>query len=111
MSHELRTPLNAIIGFAQLLESEPLGPDRREGVGHIHLHLPDISGEDVLRRLREDPQTRGIPVAILSAAATPSQVRHFLAARAYLTKPLDVKQTLGVFDSTLTRKETGANGG
>jgi signal transduction histidine kinase/CheY-like chemotaxis protein/HPt (histidine-containing phosphotransfer) domain-containing protein len=26
MSHELRTPLNAIIGFAQLLEAEPLSP-------------------------------------------------------------------------------------
>jgi len=26
MSHELRTPLNAIIGFAELLESEALGP-------------------------------------------------------------------------------------
>jgi signal transduction histidine kinase len=26
MSHELRTPLNAIIGFAEMLESEVLGP-------------------------------------------------------------------------------------
>ncbi|TMI93926.1 MAG: PAS domain S-box protein [Bacillati bacterium ANGP1] len=35
MSHELRTPLNAILGFAQVLEMEPLRPDQREGVDQI----------------------------------------------------------------------------
>ncbi|WP_422364455.1 CHASE2 domain-containing protein [Pyruvatibacter mobilis] len=40
MSHELRTPLNAVIGFAELMESEALGPlgndDYREYAGDIH---------------------------------------------------------------------------
>ena len=36
MSHELRTPLNAIIGFAQLLETEPLAPEHKEYVGLIN---------------------------------------------------------------------------
>jgi PAS domain S-box-containing protein len=35
MSHELRTPLNAVLGFAQLLESEELGPAEHESVGRI----------------------------------------------------------------------------
>jgi PAS domain S-box-containing protein len=35
MSHELRTPLNGIIGFAQLLELDPLSADQRESVEHI----------------------------------------------------------------------------
>ena len=35
MSHELRTPLNAIIGFAQLLEAEPLPPSQKNYVGLI----------------------------------------------------------------------------
>jgi PAS domain S-box-containing protein len=38
MSHELRTPLNAILGFAQLLESDPLEPlttSQDAGVKHI----------------------------------------------------------------------------
>ncbi|MCD5973786.1 Sensory box histidine kinase/response regulator [Pseudomonas savastanoi pv. glycinea] len=34
MSHELRTPLNAILGFAQLLEIDPL-PTQRQQIGHI----------------------------------------------------------------------------
>ena len=36
MSHELRTPLNAIIGFAQLLEAEPLQDSQKRYVGLIN---------------------------------------------------------------------------
>jgi len=36
MSHELRTPLNAIIGFAQLLEAEPLPPSQLNYVNLIN---------------------------------------------------------------------------
>lgn len=35
MSHELRTPLNAIIGFAELLEAEPLSPSHKNYVNLI----------------------------------------------------------------------------
>ncbi|MBA3876510.1 MAG: hypothetical protein C0498_06175 [Anaerolinea sp.] len=48
MSHELRTPLNAVIGFAQLMDMEPLGHDQRESVHHIlrgGRHLLDLINE------------------------------------------------------------------
>ncbi|WP_242424933.1 HAMP domain-containing sensor histidine kinase, partial [Frankia sp. EI5c] len=35
LGHELRTPLNAMLGFAQLLELEPLTPDLHEDVERI----------------------------------------------------------------------------
>jgi signal transduction histidine kinase/CheY-like chemotaxis protein len=35
LSHELRTPLNAVLGFAQLLELEPLSPELRDDVERI----------------------------------------------------------------------------
>ena len=64
----------------------------------LDLHLPDISGEQVLEELRSDPATATIPVVILSADATPHQIERLLAAgaTAYLTKPLDVRQLLAV---------------
>lgn len=69
----------------------------------LDLHLPDIGGEEALRRLRADPLTRQIPVIIVSADATPSQVRRLLDAGAsdYLTKPLDVIRFLEVIDAVL----------
>jgi signal transduction histidine kinase/CheY-like chemotaxis protein len=58
----------------------------------LDLHLPDISGDQVLDRLVAEPETGGIPVAVLSADASPRVIRRLLAAGAfaYLTKPLDL---------------------
>ncbi len=66
----------------------------------LDFHLPDINGDEVLRRLREDPETRDIPVLIVSADATPLQIERMRAAGAndYLTKPLDVKRFLEVLN-------------
>jgi PAS domain S-box-containing protein len=69
----------------------------------LDLHLPDMSGEDVLRRLWGDPATRHLPVAVLSADATSSQRQRLLAsgAIAYLTKPLDLTHLLRLIDDRL----------
>jgi protein-histidine pros-kinase len=70
----------------------------------LDLHLPDVHGEEVLARLRSDPATSGIPVVIVSADATPSQVQRLIAsgAAAYLTKPLNVSEFLEVLDEILS---------
>ena len=39
----------------------------------LDLHLPDLSGEKVLRRLKKDPRTGKIPVTVLSADALPAR--------------------------------------
>jgi len=58
----------------------------------LDLHLPDIGGCEVLKRLKAEPATAGIPVAILSAEAAPAVIRDMRhgGAIAYLTKPLDL---------------------
>jgi signal transduction histidine kinase/CheY-like chemotaxis protein len=70
----------------------------------LDLHLPDISGDEVLQRLRDDPVTAKIPVVIVSADATPRQIQRLLnaGALAYLTKPIDVAELLGILDNHLS---------
>ena len=46
----------------------------------LDLHLPDISGAEVLQELRDDPATASTPVVVVSADATPSQIKRLLAA-------------------------------
>jgi PAS domain S-box-containing protein len=80
-----------------------LAREHRPDLILLDVHLPDIDGDEVLRRLRADPETRDIPVVAVSAEATPRKIERFLAAgaRAYLTKPLDVKQFLQAVDEAL----------
>ena len=72
----------------------------------LDLNLADISGEDVLSMLRDDPATAHTPVAIISADAMPRQAQRMLAAgaTAYLTKPIDVRQLLELVDSSLAAR-------
>jgi hypothetical protein len=62
----------------------------------LDMQLPDMDGFAVLRRLRELPQTAGLPVVALSANVLPDQVRRGLAAGLtdYWTKPLDMARFL-----------------
>lgn len=66
----------------------------------LDLHLPDCFGLSVLETLKADPLTAGIPVVILSADASQSQVDRLLqvGAAQYLTKPLDVREVLMLLD-------------
>jgi PAS domain S-box-containing protein len=77
----------------------------------LDLHLPDVAGDEVLRHLQAMAETRAIPVIMITADATAGQADRLLraGARAYLTKPLDVKQFLTLLQQQLTGSE--AHGG
>jgi PAS domain S-box-containing protein len=87
-----------------------LARSRRPDLIFLDMHLPDISGAEVLHRLRAQPETANIPVAILSADATERQIERQLAAgaRAYLTKPLNVAELLALVDETLAARRANA---
>src|SRR5205823_14680795 len=51
-----------------------LAREHRPDLILVDLHLPDISGEDVLREVKNDPVLARTPVIVLSADATPGQV-------------------------------------
>lgn len=59
----------------------------------LDVNLPDMSGFEVCRRLKEDPATTAIPVLYLSASATSPSERATgldIGADAYLIDPVDV---------------------
>ena len=101
-----RRPQTTLLSAMQGQLGLDLAREHRPDLILLDLHLPDVPGDEVLRRLREGPQTRGIPVVILSADATPGQVERLLAAgaQAYLTKPLDVRQLLALVDQRMSQK-------
>src|SRR5205807_2434081 len=40
----------------------------------LDVHLPDLHGDEVLRRLRAGPETEHVPVVVISADATHAQI-------------------------------------
>ena len=69
----------------------------------LDLDLPDMHGSEVLRQLRAQPATAGLPVIIISADATSQQIERMLAAgaRDYLVKPFEVRRFLLMHDEIL----------
>lgn len=69
----------------------------------LDLHLPDTTGEVVLKELRATDATRDTPIVMVSADATAirrSQAYH-CGANDFLTKPFNVAQFLKMLDSYL----------
>jgi two-component system, response regulator len=60
----------------------------------LDLKLPKISGLEVLRRIRQDPRTRRMPVVMLTSSAEEDEVAasYDLGANSFLRKPVDFHQ-------------------
>ena len=69
----------------------------------LDVDLPDISGDEVLKRLRHQKETQHIPIVMLSANATQKQITKSLSfgANEYLTKPINIRHFLDVVNEYL----------
>jgi two-component system, OmpR family, phosphate regulon response regulator PhoB len=69
----------------------------------LDVHLPDMSGLDVCRRLRRDPRLAEARIVMLTAAAQQDDVARGLAAGAnqYLTKPFSPVRLLSLVEGLL----------
>jgi CheY-like chemotaxis protein len=92
----LLTAVNGTLGIELARASQP-------EMILMDVNLPDISGIQVLRVLREDPVTAHIPIVALSANAMPSDIRKGLEAGffRYLTKPIKVNEFMDTLFVTL----------
>jgi signal transduction histidine kinase/ActR/RegA family two-component response regulator len=93
---QLLTAVQGSLGITLALEHRP-------DVVLLDLNLPDISGEKILERLREDPATANTPVIVLTADATDAQRARVRSrgATAYLTKPVDIDTLLHLVDQAM----------
>jgi PAS domain S-box-containing protein len=90
----LRTARDGVTGLV-------LARQERPGVLMLDIHLPGMSGYQVLEQLRADPTLRDIPVLALSADAMPHDIQRGLAAGfdRYIAKPVDLNELLGTLNS------------
>ena len=75
----------------------------------MDINLPDISGIEALKILRDDPATAHIPIVAISANAMPQDIENGLEAGffRYLTKPIKVDKFMEILNTTLEFVDKG----
>ena len=70
----------------------------------LDLHLPDLNGEEVVRRLHHEPRTRNIPIIMLSADVMPGQLARLrqFGVRESIVKPFKIQTLLQAVDTLLS---------
>ena len=73
----------------------------------LDIHMPEVEGPEVLRRLRETPPSPNLKVIMLSGQVSPDEMAALLAAGAddYLPKPPSAAQLLGRVKAALSLKD------
>ncbi len=71
----------------------------------LDLHLPDMSGDEVLERLKSDGATSAIPVMVVSADANRDTLKRLeeAGASSFVTKPVNVQLFLETVDEMLAQ--------
>ncbi len=83
MSHELRTPMNAILGFAQVLQLQPLDARQRRFVDEIYR-----AGDHLLRLIDDLLDISRIEVGKVSVAVQPTGLRKVVAEALQIVRPM-----------------------
>jgi two-component system cell cycle response regulator DivK len=86
------------------LEAINLARDYRPNLILMDIRLPDLSGLDVTRILKQDDQTKCIPIIAVTAFAMPGDEAKALESGcdAYITKPVILDNLLRTVDSFLS---------
>jgi CheY-like chemotaxis protein len=70
----------------------------------LDIMMPQMSGFDICKALKEDPATRDIPVIFLTARSAPQEIEQALGLGAvgYLAKPFDPMTLVAQINELLT---------
>jgi len=90
------------------LEAINLAHDEQSDLILMDIRLPGINGFDVTRLLKQDSQTKAIPIIAVTAFATPGDETKALdsGCAAYITKPVNVDELLRTIGSFLSASLT-----
>ncbi|WP_316797701.1 response regulator [Pedobacter frigidisoli] len=61
----------------------------------LDLWMPVLSGDQVLRTLRKNPETMHLPVIVISASREGKQIAAEAGASAFISKPFDFDELIG----------------
>lgn len=80
----------------QILEEIAVGHDARPDLILLDLNLPKRTGHEVLAVVKGNERLQTIPVIVLSASKSPSDISsaYRAGANSYLAKPLDLDSTI-----------------
>lgn len=69
----------------------------------LDIMIPEISGLDILRQMRRDPNLADIPVIVVTAKSMPADIKNGMEAGAniYLTKPVGFQELKEAVERTL----------
>jgi len=108
LNMRLFTDLLEVHGYtvlqAQLgMEGLELARERRPDLVVMDIQLPDVSGLDVIRSLKEDGALRAIPVLAVTAFAMRGDQEKISEAGsdAYMSKPIEVRKFVAVVGGLL----------
>jgi len=98
-------------GFQSVIAKDVL-----EGIRLLHKEKPDLvildlmlpagGGATVLKNLRSDPQTSGIPVIVLTASRSPGYKQKIMeeGVQAYIEKPYEAAELMAAINGLIKKK-------
>jgi CheY-like chemotaxis protein len=105
---------NAIVAFATGSDAMAflLGSETRKGAPLLillDLNLPDMTGVEILRRVKETPHLKSTPVVVLTTTDDAQEIKrcYELGCNVYITKPVNYEnfanaiRQLGLFFSVI----------
>lgn len=75
----------------------------------VDLHLPDVDGLEICRRLRADARTQFIPIIVLTAYASDAEraLGFQSGADTYISKPYSMREVVATIRVALSRAHPG----
>ena len=93
-----------VLGTPEGLQALDLAREEQPDLILMDIRLPGINGLDVTCRIKQDDQTKAIPIIAVTAFATPGDETKALESgcAAYITKPVKVDELLRTVEWFLT---------